>query len=350
LAQNRELSNHLHQIRGNYIKEVRDTLGSKFNEYQAFRQKIRERALAICPLLIPTPEGEKVRSEFERTCSAETRQFITSLGNDFKNVKNVQKKYEAQATLAVKKAMNTTESAPYVDVNSPDLEELTDTPWTFRTPPYDGASGYELKDYYGFGGHSDELAVSHFENASTAEIGCNSFIGIDYAYSEEDSYCLTTAASDVWVSFLMPATGLVEVYVDLQSIETTYHGFIRDGFGFSDISVRQESKAYLEEIPPEGQPLERRYETLLDWGTDHERSWSGDVAWPGDYLYPHLFSMYSYAAGQWVMLKIGIEDKNYVKMNDMSCYSYLTNRWFVSKVALRSSGDEPVPQSLKFQK
>ena len=98
LAQNRELSNHLHQIRENYIKEERDALGSKFNEYQAFRQKIRERAIAIRPLLIPTPEGEKVRSEFERTCSAETREFIASLGNDFENVKNVQKKYQAQAT------------------------------------------------------------------------------------------------------------------------------------------------------------------------------------------------------------------------------------------------------------
>jgi hypothetical protein len=264
------------------------------------------------------------------------RKFITSLGNDFEDVKNVQKKYRAQATSAVEKAMNIVEPAPYVDVNSPYLENT----WTFRTPPYDGSTGYDLKYYYGFEGNSTELGVSHFENALTAEIGCNSFIKIGYAWSEEDAHCHTTAGSDVWVSFLMPATGLVEVYVFLQSIETTYHGYITDGLGFSDVDMYQESKAYLEVFQPgiAADPIERRYETLLDYRRDREGPWSGDVAWPGDYLYPRLFSLHPYAAGQWVVLKIGVEDQNYVMVNDMTCFSYLTNRWFVSKVAIKSSG------------
>lgn len=340
LARNKELSNTLHQIRGNYMKEVRDILGSKFNEYKVLRQKISDRAISIRPLLIPTPEGEKVRTEFQRISSSETRKFIASLGNDFQNVKNIQKKYRAQATRAVENAMNIIDPVPYVDVHSTDLENVTDNPWTYRTPPYDGSSGYDLKEYDGFEGRSDELVVSHFESASTAEIGCKSFIGIEYAFSEEDSYCHTTAGSDVWISFLMPITGLIEIYVDLQSIETTYHGSIYDGFGFSDIDMYQKSKVYLEDVQPEGQTPERRYETLLDYRRDDEGSWSGDVAWPGDYLYPHLYSMHSYAAGQLVTLKIGVEDEHYVDMNDMSCYSYLTNRWFVSKVALRSSGEQ----------
>jgi hypothetical protein len=338
LAQNIELSNLLHQIRGNYIREVRDILGSKFNEYQAFRQKIRERYLAIRPLLIATPEGEKVRSEFERTSAAEKREFITSLGNDFENVKKVQKKYRAQATSAVEKAMNIVEPAPYVDVKSPDF----DNTWTFRTPPYDGSSGYELKDYAGFQGNSTELAVSHFEDASTAEIGCKSFIRIGMAWAhEEDPYGHTTAGSDVWVSFLMPTTGLAEVYVFLQSIETTYDGYIKDEFGFSGVEMKQESKAYLEILPPAAQAAagdEKRYQTLLDYRKSYEHEWSSVVTWPGDYLYPHLYSMHPYAAGETVVLKIGVEDQNYVRLNDMTCFSNLTNRWFVSKVAIRSTG------------
>jgi hypothetical protein len=340
LARNKELSNALHRIHENYMKEMKNILGSKFNEYKSLRQKIRDRALSIRPLLIATPEGEKVRKEFQRISSSETRKFINSLGMGSENVKAIQKKYRAEATAAVEKTMNLADPGTYVDVHSPDLENVTDNPWTYRSPPYDGSSGYELKDYDGFGGHSDELAVSHFESASTAEIGCKSFIGISYAYSEEDSYCHTTAGSDIWISFLMPTTGLVEVYVDLQSIETTYHGSIYDGFGFSDIDLYQKSRVYLEEVRPEGQTPERRYEGLLDYRRDDEGSWSGDVAWPGNYLYPHLFSMHPYAAGQLVTLKIGIEDEQYVDMNDMSSYSFLTNRWFVSRVAVRSSGQE----------
>jgi hypothetical protein len=341
LAQTKELSNVLHQIRGNYKKEVRDILGSKFDEYIKERQKIRDRAICIRPLLIATPEGEKIRKEFQRISSSETRKLVKNLGSDFNNVKNIQKKYRAQGTEAVEKATSLKDAAPYVEVHPPDLESATDNPWTYRTPPYDGSSGYELKDYYGFEGRSDELAVSHFESALTAEIGCKSFIGIDYAYSEEDSFCRTNAGSDIWISFLMPTTGLVEVFVDLQSIETIYHGEIWDGFGFSDIDMYQKSSIYLEDVQPEGQTPERRYETLLDYRRDDEGSWSRDVAWPGDYLYPHLFSMHSYAAGQLVTLKIGVEDEHYVLMNDMSNISYLTNRWFVSKVALRSSGQQP---------
>jgi hypothetical protein len=234
------------------MKEVRDILGSKFNEYKLLRQKISDRAISIRSLLIPTPEGEKVRTEFQRISSSETRKYIASLGNDFQNVKNIQKKYRAQATRAVENAMNIIDPVPYVDVHSTDLENVTDYPWTYRTPPYDGSSGYELKEYDGFEGRSDELVVSHFESASTAEIGCKSFIGIEYAFSEEDSYCHTTAGSDVWISFLMQITGLIEKYVDLQSIETTYHGSIYDGFGSLTLICTKKAKYISKMFSPKG--------------------------------------------------------------------------------------------------
>jgi hypothetical protein len=43
LASNKELSNILDQIREKCLKEIHDLLGSKVNEYLAFRQKIRDR-------------------------------------------------------------------------------------------------------------------------------------------------------------------------------------------------------------------------------------------------------------------------------------------------------------------
>src|SRR5688572_14949487 len=89
LASNKELSNALNEIRENYIKELHDLLGSKVNEYLAFRQKIRERIRDIRSVYRPTPEGEKIRSESERRLSAEAREFVNSLGVDPSNVKNV---------------------------------------------------------------------------------------------------------------------------------------------------------------------------------------------------------------------------------------------------------------------
>ena len=159
---------------------------------------------------------------------------------------------------------------------------------------------------------------------------------------EEDARGQLRAWSDLWFSYQMPTSvsGLVEVVAYLQSIETHFVGDIKDEYGFSEAESKARSSIYLVEVVPEGQLPEPRYATVLDiqkTSNGDPMSWSGDVVSPGNYLYPRLYSMHPYAAGQLVTLKLGVHDWHYGEVNDMDIYSSITNRWFVSKLAVRCS-------------
>jgi hypothetical protein len=334
LAKGKRLSDTLKQLRENYIKEVDDILGSRHKEYLKLRQKLREQALDMQLLFSPTPEGEKIKNQFKKMRSAKVRDFITHLGDDFTEVKNVQKVYGAQVSSAVQEAMEETRG-PLADTNAPPFDDNPINPWVYRYPPYIEASGSQIK-------FEDDLVqtLSHFENASTGEIGCKSSMNV--AYTDEGARGQTRASSEVWFSYQLPTSvsGLVEVVAYLQCIETPFHGSLEDEFGFSDAESEATSSIYLVEVVPEGQLPEPRYATVLDIRKSSDGddiSWSGEVLSPGKYLYPHLYSMHPYAAGQLITLKLGVHDWHWGEVNDMGIYSSITNRWVVSKIAVRCS-------------
>jgi hypothetical protein len=258
LSKGKQLSDTLKQLRENYRKEVDNILGSRHKEYLKLRQKLREQSLDMQPLLTPTPEGEKIKTQFRKMRSAKVRDFITSLGDDFTAVKNVQKAYGAQVNSVVQKAMEETRG-PLVDTNAPPYEDNPSNPWVYRYPPYIEASGSQIK-------FEDDLVqtLSHFENATTGEIGCKS--SMNMAYTDEGARGQTRASSEVWFSYQLPTSvsGLVEVVAYLQCIETPFHGSLEDEFGFSDAESEATSSIYLVEVVPEGQLPEPRYATVLD--------------------------------------------------------------------------------------
>lgn len=334
LANGKRLSDTVKQLRENYIKEVDKILGSRRKEYLKLRQKLREQELDMQPLFTPTPEGEKIKSQFKKMRSAKVHDFITSLGGDFAAVRNAQKVYRAQVSSSVQEAMKETKG-PLADTNAPPFEDDANNPWVYRYPPYIEASGSQTK-------FEDDLVqtLSHFENATTGEIGCKS--SMNRSGTDEGARGQTRASSEVWFSYQLPASmsGLVEVVAYLQCIETPFHGHLDDEFGFSDAELEATSSVYLVEVVPGGQLPEPRYSTVLDirkYSDGDDISWSGEVISPGKYLYPHLYSMHPYAAGQGVTLKLGIHDWHWGEVNDMGIYSSITNRWFVSKIAVRCS-------------
>lgn len=334
LDKGKRLWDNVNQIRESYMKEVSGILGSRYNEYQKLRQKLREQELEVRPLFSPTPEGEQIRNQFKKMRAAKIADFLRSLGSDLTAVKNIQKVYGPQITAVLHEAMGEI-GGPIADTNAPPFEESSNNPWVYLYPPYIQASGYQIM-------FEEDLVqtLSHYENASTGEIGCKS--SMNRSFAEEGARGQTRASSEVWFNYQMPksVSGLIEVVAYLQSIETPFHGHLDDEFGFSDAEVEARSSVYLAEVVPEGQLPEPRYATLLDIQKNSDGddiSWSGEVLPPGSFLYPHLYSMHPYAAGQLVTLKLGIHDWHWGEVNDMGIYSSITNRWFVGKIAVRCS-------------
>lgn len=328
LSTEKELTNALNQIREDYKKELRDALGSNANKYLAFHQKTKDRIRDMRSFYTPSPEGEKIRVEFQKRSLTEARGFINSLGINSTNIENIQKKYIAQSRSAVQKALNITE-VPYVEATPADLPKQTSNPWTWKSPPYDGNWGYWY--WQRTGGNS---WVDNHQDRFNGAIG--SWSGISLSGADDSDYSYTQSWSEIRVWFQMPAAGLVEAWAYLQCIDTPYSGSLSDEWGVSDASIQQLSMPYLKAVSPAGGI---RYGGLRDYqrGED-DGSWSAVIANPGQYVYPHLFSTESYSAGQWVYLAIGVYDLNYFWVNDMSCSAYLTDRWFARNVVLRSTG------------
>lgn len=157
--------------------------------------------------------------------------------------------------------------------------------------------------------------------------------------ADDDDYSYTSAQSELWVTFRMPATGMIEGWALLQSVDNRFGGCLEDEWGFSDANIHELSRIYMQVASPGWGAY--RYGTLADYSRgEDEGCWSGSI-WgvnSGNLKWAQLFSMDTYAAGQWVTVAIGIEDYNSFWVNDMSCDSWMVNRWFVKNIVLRSTG------------
>jgi hypothetical protein len=100
---NKELSDLLDQIREKCIGEVYGLLGSQAKDYTTFRDKASDIAKTMRPLFTSTPEGKRIKSQFQETRLAEANEFIKSLDVNPKDVKSVLKKYQEESRSVIEK-------------------------------------------------------------------------------------------------------------------------------------------------------------------------------------------------------------------------------------------------------
>ena len=55
------------------------------------------------PLFIATPEGRRIKSQFQKTTLAEADEFIKSLGINPNDVKSILKKYQEESRSVIEK-------------------------------------------------------------------------------------------------------------------------------------------------------------------------------------------------------------------------------------------------------
>ncbi len=325
-----ELCETLQRLRDECKKEIRSAIGTeKLETYEKIHEKAKQRFADITSSMQHTTESLKLASQMRRQTLNEAKQSIGRLGIEAKKIKKIQKKYVDEAETVVERALQGREEAPYVDMSPAEAPTPSHNPWAWRSPPYSSQWGTAWS--YGTRGWR---CVSHYENRLTGAINCWSCMDIHGA--DDSDYTYTNAYSELRFWFKMPAAGMVEVWLYLQSVNTPYGGCLSDEWGWSDAYIQQRSRPYLWIICPYSG---RRFCTLLNYRRgEYEGCWAGTIAAAGYYRYAHLFSLDTYAAGQWVFCGVGIHDYNYFWVNDMSCNTHMTSRWFLRYVAVRSTG------------
>jgi len=327
---NAELSATLRRLKEECQRDIRAAIGAdKLERYDKAHERMKLRFADLASATRHTTEGLRFASQMRQQYLTEAKQIVNQFGIDTKKIERIQKKYSAEAQSAVERAFMADEEAPYVEVSPANAPTRIHNPWKWFSPPFFSGFGVSFGS-----GTRGTRSVSHFENAQTGEINCLSDTNIVGADDSDTNQTMAYSELDFW--FTMPKAGLVEVWIYLQAIDTPYGGGLNDEWGFSGAIVQQRSRPYLTIMAPFGSV---RFGTMLDYVRgEQEGFWGSTLASPGDNRYVHLFSLDSYAAGDQLLCGVGIQDYNYVWVNDMSCFTHMTTRWFVQDVAVRSTG------------
>jgi hypothetical protein len=205
-------------------------------------------------------------------------------------------------------------------------------PWTTYGPPYPGWA------WSCAWGKSDEPWYPDFArylDAAAGQLGTYTHTHVDGADDSDYAYVDYRTAMRFW--YRMPTAGMLEIWMKMQDIQTSYSGWLNDEWGWSDSACDQESYATLRMITPG--PGVFRKGTILDYRrTGTTASWGGDVAAPGVERWAHLFSADAYPAGTWCLVEVGTQEWNNFWTNDVSIHSAMTMRWFLKNVYVRSTG------------
>lgn len=324
IAQTVDLSRALARLEEECRMEVHHVIGAaKLEAYDAARRQTKQR-LASLREKTPRATAELARAAKDRAkVLKEAKDFLAAQGVDVGKIREVQRRYKEKARALVDAAIPIAD-VPHASFELPEVRALA-TAWQTLLPPYAGQWGWT--DYYSTRG---SYSVRHFENRFSGELFTDGTVRVTDADDFDEA--LTRAWSEFSFSYRMPAAGIIELLLTLQASDTYYGGWLDDEWGVSDAEIIQRTQVYFVAGGT-------RYSSLLEYTRgESEGSWNGAAAAPGGYRYAHLFSLQSFAAGQVVYCRVGINDFNYLWVNDMSCNIWLRNRWFVPRVLVRSTG------------
>jgi hypothetical protein len=339
---NKELSNLLKEIGEKRTKEINGLLGSKAMEYREFLEKNKEIARTMQPLFTATPEGRKIKRQFQKTRVDESTKFIRSLGINVNDFKSIISKYQEESKSIIEKT-RAVEGSLEFEVGSipPDVvHQDPDSPWLSFHPPYFYSHGdvYILWDpdlSAGPSSHYSRPEGSHYENHFTGEISCRNNIQI-IASSDHETQLVATS-STILIYFQMPASGRLNIWSQWQCVESSYRGSLSNDFlGYSDATIMQSSRLVMSVGEQLG--VEEAYFRLLDYGrhSSDDFQWSDNMIMPGEYRTFNLVTDIPYSAGQWVLMRTGIFDVQDVVLDDMTYSSSIKNSWRLNGVWVSS--------------
>jgi hypothetical protein len=156
--------------------------------------------------------------------------------------------------------------------------------------------------------------VEHSENYMTGEISCESRVAI--YHPEGQASCSTEATSAQLVNFQMSASGRLDAWAYLECVNSSYFGVVDWGWFWSDAHISQLSRFFI--TIGSGPDVDyRNFGLLFYQSMEKDAEWSGIMAQPGENKYCHFTSNFSFSAGDWVLMRVGIIDLQDAVVDDV---------------------------------
>lgn len=321
----------LWRLRTECKNEIRAAVGlDKQGQYEEFHARTKQRLADLANQTRHTMAGLREAEGIRAATLKEAKEFITQLEIDGARIKQIQRRYAAEASKADLLAMPGEGEAPYVEVTSADVPTMVHNPWTWVGPPFEDSFRYLAQ-----GGSRGSRYYNVTADPFRGEWDIHSTMTVNGADDSDLLYLIASTSFKFW--FQMPAAGLVEMWVFMQSVGSQHSGTMEDEWGNSDGDVNLLIRSEMQITNPWAIHDSRL--TLVDYHRgEREGRWSTVIAPLGEFRYAHFFSPDLYDAGQWVRCTFGTFFYHRIWVNDMSVHHDVASHWFIPHVAVRSTG------------
>jgi hypothetical protein len=227
--QGQELSGQIRDLSAAYRRDVRKMVGEEnLEKYTEFRHQLRSRVRQAVMRAPPGVVGETEIREARLEAAEKSRAFLKELGFDMACASKVRSEYERRLQETVARALGRSEEPNYL-VLPEDVPEEVHNPWALYQPPNPGwawdCSWARWDEPY------NPSFCRHLHPVS-GELGSYIHTHVSGADDSDFAYVRYRTAMPFW--HWMPAAGLVEVWMQMQSISTPYAGYLRDEWGWSN--------------------------------------------------------------------------------------------------------------------
>jgi hypothetical protein len=331
----RKTSEKVERINSEYERRITALFGADRHEH--YRAQLRDRTAkiwAVADAHSRDNEGRNQVRAMRDAMRAEVRKLQSTFGLDEAKLRSMH-----EARIPELDALMILPEAPaggtphLVTGNSVPLEIRTGrtNPWQAITPPY---SGWSWAWSWSRRGGMDPIMSGHL-NSDLGDVGSSIRVWDSDVGDNDFMHCDYRNA--VGVYFTMPATGLVEAWVELQNLSSYHQVIHEDEWGWSGgyarvgshVTMQVASPSVGAEVGVATFEVNRGGTDFSDWG------WGYPL---GSTYWAHLFSPEIHPAGQTLYVLFGSYEYLNESVDDVEYNDQVTYRWFIRRLWLRSSG------------
>ncbi len=337
LAHAREVTDRVSRLSLEHRKAVGELFGEERD--QKYRARIREAGAERRTAIDSYPRDDDGRRRV-RARRDEIRTNVRRVQDDLTlDVRKLQALQERRAQqfhgLFALPAAVVGATPSLVSPSSVPSEILTGrtNPWQLFTPPY---AGWAFDYAWSRRGGIDPI-LSGIDSPTTGDIGSSERTWDNDA--GDDDFLHLDYHNKVGVFFTIPVTGLVESWVEVQSVASYHQVIHEDEWGFSDGFANVGSRVTMQVASPvPSSEVGARAFEVVRGGTDFtEFALNSYVV--GNSYWGHLFSDRVYTTGQSLYILFGSHEYTNETVNDVEYNDQVTYQWNVKKLWIRSSGE-----------
>ncbi|MFQ5604326.1 MAG: hypothetical protein ACE5HS_13745 [bacterium] len=327
----------VHEINKAHEDQLRKLFGSrKLERYRAYLANLRQ---CKADILLPPGNARDAHDKWQKIHlqhKAEASAFLRELEIDPQKIKELNLATQTQLQELVPPTPKR-DGKPVTILLPAEVpfsaDEPADENATLVQPPYI----LELTDADQFIGDNFDYRPAYALNATTGLTGGSSTL----VNSDAGDFDYATAHFDTMVAFFyqMPATGLLEVWIEAQSGLSRHRLNLSDEWGWSYASAHQKNYLALKATSSTQTSETRLCEmSRFDVSDETDGFWNISPLTDGNSYWAHLFSSVPFEEGKYVLVQVGVRNFHSSFANDVEVDSTMEFNWFLKSVRLKSTG------------